>query len=142
MDMSSLFPSDNVAGEMLQDQMTHVSFRAGLLNHEKLTKETTADPRKGLFQIITSEEDGLSHLQWKPHDGTSVEQDLIMINGEIEMLKVTSCAPSDRVYVLKWHDSDMRMFLWMQEKDESKDPTNASLVNSILENGANSQQQV
>lgn len=89
---------------------------------------------------MTSLEDGLNHIQWKPRSVSDAEQDLILINGEIEMKQVTSCSPSARIYVLKWRESETRLFLWMQEKDASQDATNVTLVNSILENGPTPQQ--
>lgn len=140
MDMSSLFPSDSVAAEMPADLSAHVSFRAGFLSRDPSSNQVTADPRQGVFQITTSVEDGLNHIQWKERNTTNAEHDLILINGEIEMKQVTSCSPSARIYVLKWRESETRLFLWMQEKDASQDATNVSLVNSILENGPTPQQ--
>lgn len=135
MDMSSLFPSDSVTGGTPSDPSVHVSFRAGVLNRDASTNQMTADPRPGTFQILTSLEDGLVHIQWKPRGAVEAEQDLILINGETEMKQVMSCPASARVYVLKWRDSDTRLFLWMQEKDTSQDATKVSIVNGILENG-------
>lgn len=140
MDMSSLFPSDSVTGGVSLDPSVHVSFRAGVLNRDTSSNQVTADPRPGTFQIMTSLEDGLVHIQWKPRGNEEAEQDLILISGEAEMKQVMSCPASARVYVLKWRDSDTRLFLWMQEKDATQDTTKVSLVNSILEHGPPPQQ--
>lgn len=139
MDMSSLFPSDtnNNNGSATDDDASsqvHVSFNAGILNLDSSSKRMTADPRRGQFYIRTSLDDGLVHIQWKPCDG-DVEKDLILINGETEMKQVMSCPASARVYVLKWRESDTRMFLWMQERDAGEDAARVSVVNYILENG-------
>lgn len=143
MDVPSLFPRDanpnTNSSEQSSDPSVHISFKAGLLNMDEATKQVTPDERPGLFQIRTSVEDGLVHIEWKPRAtaNASVEKDLILISGEIEMKKVVSCSPSARVYILKWRDANTntRMFLWMQEPDMTQDSTRLSLVNSILEHG-------
>lgn len=140
MNMSNLFGPDVIASGLPGQSSVHVSFRAGILTHDHNSNRVTPDPRPGTFQIWTSPEDELTHIQWKPRDSSDVEHDLILIRGEIEMKQVASCPPSARVYVLKWRDSDARLFLWMQERDPSVDQTNVSLVNSILENGPMPQQ--
>lgn len=134
MDMASI-PGSEVLGSLSNDSSVHVSFRAGILTHDPTTNRVTPDPRPGVFQIMTSDADTLTHIQWKPRNSSTIEQDLILILGESEMKLVTSCPASARVYVLRWHAGDARLFLWMQEPDPSVDPTNVSLVNSILENG-------
>lgn len=140
MDMANLFGTNVIAAGLPGQSSVHVSFRAGILTHDQTSNRVTPDPRPGMFQIWTSPEDELTHIQWKPRDSSDVEHDLILIRGEIEMKQVTSCPTSARVYVLKWRDSNTRLFLWMQERDPSVDSTNVSLVNSILENGPAVQQ--
>lgn len=140
MDMSSLFPSEaNATADLASstDPLIHVSFKAGLLTLDNTTKQLTPDARQGTFQIRTSNDDGLVHIQWKPRPSTTAdgEKDLILINSETEMKQVMSCPASARVYVLKWKESDTRLFLWMQEKNSDQDTTRVTLVNSILENG-------
>lgn len=141
MDMSSLFPHDSGIGSALNPrQNAHISFKAGILNRDATSNIITADPRKGIFQIITSPEDHLMHLQWRVRNSSSVDQDLIIFNGETEMKKVTSCDASARVYVLKWKEGDTRMFFWMQGKDPSEDARLIANVNNILERGPEFQQ--
>lgn len=139
MDMSSLFPSEG-PGQLAAQEAPHVTFRAGILTRDPTTNQVTPDPRKGTFQITTSPEDGLMHLQWRPRNHPTVEQDLILFSGETEMKLVSSCPPTARVYVLKWREADTRMFFWMQSSDCTQDAANISAVNSILEHGPQHQQ--
>ena len=138
--MSSFFPTDGTAA--LTSQLTpHVSFRAGVLNRDPDTNRVTADPRKGTFQITTSPEDGLMHLQWRPRNVQTIEHDLILFQGETEMKQVTSCPASARVYVLRWKEqAEHRMFFWLQASDSSQDAANIAAANAILENGPDHQQ--
>lgn len=140
MDMSSLFGPEVLGAGLPEESSVHVSFRAGILTHDPSTNRVTPDPRAGVFQIMTSTSDTLTHIQWKPRNSRTVEHDLILFHGESEMKQVTSCPPSARVYVIRWRVGDVRLFLWMQEPDPSADPTNVRLVNSILESGPISQQ--
>lgn len=141
MDMSSLFPPDSGMANLLNARPTpHISFKAGFLTRDPSTNMVTADPRKGIFQIVTSTDDGLLHLQWRAKNSTTIDHDLILFNGETEMKQVTSCPASARVYVLKWREANTRMFFWMQGKDPSADARLITSVNNILENGPDSQQ--
>ncbi|KAI0567474.1 Proteasomal ubiquitin receptor Rpn13/ADRM1 [Gracilaria domingensis] len=132
--MDGILQSDGMGGLLPSDPRAHVSFRAGILNRDPATNRVEADPRKGMFRIITTN-DGLMHLQWRPRNSGSVEQDLILFNGDAEVKQVTSCPPSARVYVLKWKEGDTRMFFWMQGSDASQDAANIASVNRLLESG-------
>lgn len=141
--MSSLFPADAGMGNVLNTQPTpHVSFKAGMLTRNETTNLVTADERKGIFQIITSPEEGLTHVQWRARNQSTPDPDLIVFNGDTEMKRVSSCPAAARVYVLKWREADKRVFFWMQGKDPSADEGLIAQVNAILENGAPSNQQV
>lgn len=143
MDMSSLFPADAGIGSVLNALPTpHVSFNAGMLTRNETTNLVTPDERKGIFQIVTSTEDGLIHVQWRPRNQSTPDPDLIIFNADTEMKRVSSCPASARVYVLKWREADKRLFFWMQGKDPSADDTVISQVNAILENGPSGNQQV
>lgn len=120
----------------------HISFRAGVLNRDSATNRVEADPRKGVFQIVTSTADGLMHLQWRTRASTDIEQDLIIFSGEVEVNKVNSCPPAARVYVLKWKEGGTRMFFWMQGSDPSQDVSNIASVNNLFEHGPEAAQQV
>lgn len=138
MDMSSLFPADS--GALSARAPPHVSFKAGMMNRDETTNLVTADERKGVFQIITSPEDQLMHLQWRALNTSSVDEDLIIFSGAAEMKRVVSCSATARVFVLKWKGVDKRMFFWMQGKDPTADEAHIAQVNTILENGVDNQQ--
>lgn len=141
MDMSSLFPSDGGLGSVLSARPSaHVSFKAGMMNRDETTNMVTADERKGVFQLLTSPEDNLLHLQWRARNTSTIDHDLILFPAETEMKPVTSAPASARVYVLKWKEADKRMFFWMQGKDPTKDESLVTDVNSILENGPDNAQ--
>lgn len=136
MDMSSLFPPDSGLASVLSARPSpHVLFKAGLLNRDETTNMVTADDRNGIFQLITSPDDNLLHLQWRVRNVSAVDQDLILFPAETEMKPVRSASPGARVYVLKWREADKRMFFWMQGKDPTKDDSLIAQVNHILANG-------
>ncbi|CAN8075889.1 unnamed protein product [Agarophyton chilense] len=141
MDKDGILQSGGIGGLLPSDPQPHVSFRAGILNRDPATNRVEADPRKGMFQIVTAT-DGLMHLQWRPRNSPTVEQDLILFNGDAEVQQVTSCPTSARVYVLKWKEGDTRMFFWMQGNDASQDVTNIASVNRLLESGPEGIQQM
>ncbi len=86
-----------------------------------------------MLQIVTSPDDSLTHLQWRPRPGTAVETNLIVFPGESVMKRVESTQA--RVYVLKWLGSSSRRFFWMQGGDEAEDGPVIEEVNRILEFG-------
>lgn len=126
----SLSPPSN--GGVLGDQpVMLVSFPAGKLERDGST--VTADPRRGFFQIVVTQEDMLTHLQWRPKGQSSPEIDLIIFPGEAEFVPV-SCSP-DRVFVLKWREGNERKFFWMQGRDPDQDHNVVESVNQILSEG-------
>lgn len=130
MDGSSLFPNQSILEGALGAPAPLVQFKAGMMSHDTTTNLVTADPRKGMLQIITSPEDNMPHLQWRTRPGREVEQDLIVIPGEAEMKRVEST--SARVYVLKWLGTTTKMFFWMQGGDDTEDEQHIANVNRIL----------
>lgn len=141
MDMSSLFPTESGMNNIISSAPTpHVSFKAGTLSHDTTTNLVTADPRKGVFQVITSGDDGLTHLQWRPKNSSTFDPDYIIFPGDAEMKQVTSCPASARVYVVKWREGNTRLFFWMQGKDPSADAPLVTSVNNILLRGPDAQQ--
>lgn len=139
MDMSSLFPNEDALATAMASARPHVSFKAGRMSYDMTTRMVTADPRKGVFQIVTSPEDSLTHLQWRARPGAEVEpqHDLIVFPGDTVMSPVQST--SARVFVLKWIDADTRMFFYMQGGDESADASAITQVNRILNSGPSHQ---
>lgn len=118
----------------------HISFKAGILTRDPATNLVTADPRKGIFQIATSADDGLTRLQWRPKESSTFDPDYIIFPADAEMKQVTSCPASARVYVVKWREGDTRLFFWMQGKNPSADAHLVTSVNNILLRGPDAQQ--
>lgn len=107
------------------------SFPAGKMERDGST--VTADPRRGFFQIAVTQEDMLTHLQWRAKGVAMPEIDLIIFPGEAEFAPVSSSP--DRVFVLKWREGSERKFFWMQGRDPDQDHTVVESVNQILSDG-------
>lgn len=110
-----------------------VSFPAGKMNRNGVTNMVEADPRRGVFQIVVTPDDMLTHLQWRPRGVSTPEDDLIIFPGEAELLPVQSCP--GRVFVLKWKEGELRKFYWMQLADLDADAVFVESVNQILTEG-------
>lgn len=110
-----------------------VKFPAGKLTKEGSTARVVADPRRGVFQIVVTPEDMLTHLQWRPRGVSTPEDDLIIFPGEAELVPVQSSP--DRVFVLKWKEGTQRLFIWMQSADPDGDVVHVEAVNQVLTEG-------
>ena len=71
----------------------------------------TPDPRKGL--LILRKDDGLMHLIWKDRATGTVEEDLIIFQGDASLRHVPQCA--DGFGMLLEFSSGRRFFFWSQE---------------------------
>ncbi|EKX33591.1 hypothetical protein GUITHDRAFT_39767, partial [Guillardia theta CCMP2712] len=78
------------------------------------------DVRKGLIRLFTSPEDQLLHFTWTSRSNgiETVEDDRILFPGDATFSYVEQARnnpKNNRVYVLKFVDSNEKMFFWMQE---------------------------
>jgi len=111
-----------------------LEFRAGKMFREgNLVKP---DTRKGLIYLNQSPEDSLMHFYWKDRSTNKVEDDLIIFPQEAEFSKVQQS--KDRVYILKFHSSQQKLFFWMQEPKADKDEELCKKLNDIMNNTSHS----
>ncbi|KAM7477503.1 hypothetical protein LguiA_025716 [Lonicera macranthoides] len=118
MDSSEAFPA---VQEIL------LEFRAGKMNMEG--KQVIPDSRKGLVRIGRGEE-GLVHFQWLDRTQNVVEDDQIIFPEEAIFEKVNQA--SGRVYILKFHTDDRKLFFWMQEPKNDNDTQLCNSVNFYI----------
>lgn len=97
----------------------------------------SADLRKGQV-TITRGPDGLVRFKWSNFTTGVVEDEPIVMPGESIFKKVKSPRPEDRVYILKFHQGDRRIMIWMQEKDSSKDEELVRKINDSLNGNSTS----
>lgn len=95
----------------------HVEFKAGRLQWDG--RMLTPEKEKGKVVLITTEEEGLMHLQWQNRTSKKTETDLIVIN-DCFLEKIDKCTDG-RVYVARFTSSDKKLFFWMQEPKEDDD---------------------
>ncbi|KRX21732.1 Proteasomal ubiquitin receptor ADRM1 [Trichinella nelsoni] len=104
-----------------------IEFRAGKMQLRGTT--VYPDHRKGLVYVHQSE-DSLMHFCWKDRT-TGV--DLILFPEDVEFVPVPQCN-SGRVFLLKFKNSNRRMFFWMQEPQSNRDEEYCRRVNELLNN--------
>lgn len=131
--MEALLNSASTDAAGSASMVTLVKFPAGKLSKDVPTSRVVADPRKGVFQIVVTPEDMLTHLQWRPRGVAAPEDDLIIFPGEAELVPVQSSP--DRVFVLKWKEGSQRLFIWMQAADPDADVVHVESVNQVLAEG-------
>lgn len=107
--------------------IVHAEFKAGRLEWDG--RMVTPDKRKGKIVLYTSEEEQLTHFQWRDREkNEDIVVDLIVIN-DAYLEKIEKCT-TGRVYILRFTSSDKKLFFWMQEPKEDKD---AELVKKFNE---------
>ncbi|ORX80287.1 adhesion regulating molecule [Basidiobolus meristosporus CBS 931.73] len=126
--MTSLFPSTS------QSSTNLVQFKAGKCFREGTTNLVKPDLRKGLVYLQQGE-DSLMHFFWKDRKTNQIEDDLIIFPDEAEFLKVEES--KDRVFVLKFKSSSLRIFFWMQDKNSEQDEFHRTRVNEALNSPMN-----
>ncbi|KAL3533218.1 hypothetical protein ACH5RR_006739 [Cinchona calisaya] len=109
----------------LQDVL--LQFRAGKMCMEGT--RVVPDSRKGLVCIGRGDE-GLVHFQWVDRSNNAIEDDQIVFPDEAVFEKVNQS--SGRVYILKFHTDNRKLFFWMQEPKADNDPELCSSVNFYL----------
>ncbi|KRX99033.1 Proteasomal ubiquitin receptor ADRM1 [Trichinella pseudospiralis] len=107
-----------------------LEFRAGKMQLRGTT--VYPDHRKGLVYVHQSE-DSLMHFCWKDRTTGIVEDDLILFPEDVEFVPVPQCN-SGRVFLLKFKNSNRRMFFWMQEPQSNRDEEYCRRVNELLNN--------
>ncbi|KRZ04921.1 Proteasomal ubiquitin receptor ADRM1 [Trichinella zimbabwensis] len=114
-----------------------LEFRAGKMQLRGTT--VYPDHRKGLVYVHQSD-DSLMHFCWKDRTTGVVEDasficffDLILFPEDVEFVPVPQCN-SGRVFLLKFKNSNRRMFFWMQEPQSNRDEEYCRRVNELLNN--------
>ncbi|KAK9765174.1 hypothetical protein K7432_006707 [Basidiobolus ranarum] len=125
---TSLFPTASSSNTIL------VEFKAGKCLREGTTNIVKPDLRKGLVYLQQGE-DSLMHFFWKDRKTNQIEDDLIIFPDEAEFLKVQES--KDRVYLLKFRSSSLRLFFWMQDINSEDDEYLGARVNEILNSPMN-----
>jgi len=92
----------------------------------------TADKRKGMLYIYR---DDCTHFCWKDRTSGKQEDDLIVFPNDAEMVSVPQCTDG-RVVLLKFKESNKKLFFWMQEPNSKKDKDEELIkkVNDVLNN--------
>jgi len=113
-----------------------VSFKAGKLTAEAIPDSpkflVSADARRGLL-VLERAADSAMHLIFKDRVTLQVVDDLLVFPGDQTLSPVDTGRPDDRVYLLSFATSDARrMFFWMQDPDASKDASNLSELNRLM----------
>lgn len=136
-------PSVNVISlEIVMEStaVTLVKFFAGKLTKQGSSNRVVADARKGVFQIVVTPDEMLTHVQWRPRGVAEAEDTYTIFPGETELVPVQSSP--DRVFVLKWKEGSQRLFFWMQTSDPDGDVVLVESVNQVLTDGPNGAQPV
>lgn len=89
----------------------------------------TADKRKG--KIVLCMEEGILRFQWLVRPSDDVDFSLMIFEGQAVWEKVPQCTDG-RVYVLKFKDSNVKRFFWMQEPKDEKDEEYAKKINELI----------
>ncbi|KAK9889812.1 hypothetical protein WA026_007183 [Henosepilachna vigintioctopunctata] len=71
------------------------------------------------------------HFCWRDRLTDEVVDDLIIFPGECTYSRVQECT-TGRVYVLKFNNSQLRLFYWLQEPKTDKDDVHCRRINQIL----------
>jgi len=74
----------------------------------------SADPRKGIMALRKSE-DGLMHLTWKDRTNQTVEDDLIIFQGDATIRHLPQCKDG-YVMLLEFTQTKRKLFFWSQER--------------------------
>jgi hypothetical protein len=116
--------------------------KAGRLNLAGTT--LTADTRKGLL-ILRKAEDGLMHLIWKDRNAGTVEDDLIVFEGDATIRNLDACKDGFAM-LLEFSQTARKLFFYSQEPrkkgtgweadDVSKEKELLDKANGILTGGS------
>ncbi|KAL3269626.1 hypothetical protein HHI36_008690 [Cryptolaemus montrouzieri] len=106
----------------------YVEMKAGKMN--KKDNWVYPDKRKGLLYIYQNSE-ALMHFCWKNRLTNDVEDDLIIFPGDCSYSRVRQCT-TGRVYLLKFNNSLVRKFYWLQEPKTDKDDEHCKRINYLL----------
>jgi len=87
-----------------------LSMKAGKM--ELSGKTVTPDKRKGLL-VLRKADDGLMHLVWKDRGANTVEDDLIIFQGDATLKHLPQC--KDGFAMLLEFTTGRRIFFWSQE---------------------------
>lgn len=88
------------------------------------------DKRKGSLYIYRNSDD-LMHFCWRNRTTYTLEDDFIIFPGDCTYSRVKECE-TGRVYVLRFENSTVRMFYWLQEPNTDRDDEHCRRINYLL----------
>ncbi|EGG21217.1 adhesion regulating molecule family protein [Cavenderia fasciculata] len=106
-----------------------IEFKAGKAQLEN--KQITSHGEKGSLKFELADE--LIVVTWTSREekGGSEDQQFYSVPGELEFIKVKSCADG-RMYYLKFTSSDQKEFFWLQESDPADDTKLEETIKQII----------
>jgi len=115
---------------------TLLTFKAGKLTASLIPESTKlrieADPRRGVVALERAVDSSL-HLLIKDRVTLQILDDFLVFPQDQKVERIDTGRPNDRVYLLSFSTSDaMRVFLWMQEPDASKDDERVAELNRLM----------
>lgn len=96
----------------------------------------TPDKCRGLIAIIRSN-DGLIHFKWNrraSNTSTHEADDCVVFPDDVVFKKVNTGRSTDRVYMLKWSQSNKQLMFWMQDLNADKDEEMCTKLNDCIKN--------
>ena len=91
--------------------------------------QVTADKRKGKV-VLSMEDDGLLRLQWRLRHSENNEQQYFIFPAGATWTRVEECKDG-RVFLLKFKDSSVRRFFWVQEPTSTAAKKDAEILRRV-----------
>ena len=109
--------------------MLRVQYTFNCGSMELVGKTVTADKRKGKA-VLSMEDDGLLRFQWRLRHSDNNEQQYFLFPAGATWTKVSECKDG-RVFLLKFKDSEVRRFFWMQEPTSTAAKKDAEVLKRV-----------
>lgn len=116
--------------------MTSIKFNAGKVQYDEDTKRCTPLPHKGIITIKpNSEEEEFFDFVWSPKSssGNVVEDELLIIPGDVSFKKVESCK-TGRVFALTFLSSGAKYLYWLQDVGDDEELSKLTEKDQLLVN--------
>ena len=113
--------SEPLESNQTREKKILIEFNAGKMIRKDKGR-LSADKRKGLLFIYQSD-DSLMHFCWKDLTSGIVEDDLIVFPTKIETKHVITCT-TGRLYYIRFKNSDMKLYFYMQNSGTNTDQDN------------------
>lgn len=119
---------------MCNQILPQIEFKAGKCTLSPQTDGSflvTPDVKKGLISILRGN-DGVTHFRWIDRASSAVVDDYVVTRDDVVFKAVNTGRSADRVFILKWKNSNNRHMFWMQHKNGSDDPAIVTKVNDCI----------